>query len=131
MTRTFPLLLTLLAALGTASCDSDRSLKLGVIAELTGDMPGNQYQGVLRRTGRLSSLRRPPHAAQRRLEPVGLAGDHAVRWRDDARLLPAAAGRGRDPAEVLEVAPTAERIGGDACSTRHGGSPCALLRREG
>ena len=39
MTRTFPLLLTLLAALGTASCDSDRSLKLGVIAELTGDMP--------------------------------------------------------------------------------------------
>ncbi len=39
MTRTFPLLLTLLAALGTASCDTDRSLKLGVIAELTGDMP--------------------------------------------------------------------------------------------
>ena len=39
MTRTFSLLLALLAALGTASCDSDRSLKLGVIAELTGDMP--------------------------------------------------------------------------------------------
>ena len=39
MTRTFSLLLALLAALGTASCDTDRSLKLGVIAELTGDMP--------------------------------------------------------------------------------------------
>ena len=38
MTRTVPLLLTLLAALGTASSDSDRSLKLGVIAELTGDI---------------------------------------------------------------------------------------------
>lgn len=39
MTRTFSLLLALLAALGTASCDTDRSLKLGIIAELTGDMP--------------------------------------------------------------------------------------------
>jgi branched-chain amino acid transport system substrate-binding protein len=39
MRKTLPLLLTLLAAVGIAGCDTDRSLKLGVIAELTGDMP--------------------------------------------------------------------------------------------
>lgn len=39
MKKTLSLLLTLLAAAGIASCDADRSLKLGVIAELTGDMP--------------------------------------------------------------------------------------------
>ncbi len=39
MKKTLSLLLTLLATVGIASCDADRSLKLGVIAELTGDMP--------------------------------------------------------------------------------------------
>jgi branched-chain amino acid transport system substrate-binding protein len=39
MRKTLPLLLTLLAAVGIAGCDTDRSLKLGVITELTGDMP--------------------------------------------------------------------------------------------
>ncbi|MCU0934808.1 MAG: ABC transporter substrate-binding protein [Gammaproteobacteria bacterium] len=39
MNKMIALLLALPAAVGIASCDADRSLKLGVIAELTGDMP--------------------------------------------------------------------------------------------